>query len=101
MRRATGGGRVGQKRGMMMAASNESTDWHLTPRGWERGTQKMDHGTEEREPPTDRVWTVRFQESYSSIYSSPRRASKDSWRSSDNGKIGELLKQHGSAPQHL
>ena len=42
--------------GVTMAASNEWTEWHLTPRGWEEGSGRLDGvGVTHAEPPTDRV----------------------------------------------
>ena len=29
-----------------MSISHEWAEWHLTPRGWEVGTRKCDHGEE-------------------------------------------------------
>ena len=56
-----------------MSASNEYSIWHLTPRGWEEGTEKLDFGTTERPVPPDAVLTLEYHERYSSIYSAPER----------------------------
>jgi len=51
-----------------MSASNEWTEWHLTPRGWERGTEKEDFRRIDRERPTDRVWTTKWIEQQGHAY---------------------------------
>jgi hypothetical protein len=33
---------AGSRLGKIMAVSNEWTEWHLTPRGWEFGDEKTD-----------------------------------------------------------
>ena len=39
-----------------MSYSDEWTEWHLTPRGWERGSERTDGpDVEFKEPPADRV----------------------------------------------
>ena len=50
-----------------MSLSQESTEWHLTPGGWQRGTERMDFGNVTVvEPPSDRVATYRWVEKLSS-----------------------------------
>jgi hypothetical protein len=46
-----------------MPISDEWTDWHLTPKGWESGSLKVDgQGVTDIAPPDDRVLTVREHE---------------------------------------
>lgn len=44
-----------------MAASNEWDEWHLTPSGWVKGTEKTDFALNEVPPPKDRVATFKYQ----------------------------------------
>lgn len=57
-----------------MSLSNEWFEYHLTPAGWIAGTEKLDSGTRNVPVPTDRVLTVQFHDSRSSIYSKPELA---------------------------
>jgi hypothetical protein len=85
-----------------MSASNEWTEWHLTPRGWERGTEKMDFGnTIKRDPPSDRVLTVTFSEYLGSVHSKPKLSTVEDWRSDDAQAVEELEKRYGPAPNIL
>lgn len=84
-----------------MAASNEWTEWHLTPRGWERGTEKEDFRRIDRHPPTDRVLTFIYQEYFGSVHSRGDVSSKKTWNSDDEDAIQTLLKKHGDPPNHL
>lgn len=83
-----------------MSFSEEWADWHLTPRGWETGSQRIDgSGTEMRDPPLDRVATYRWNESDSPRNS--QRWSSTTWESCDHALIAELLAEHGEAPKRL
>lgn len=82
-----------------MSASNEYWTWHLTPRGWEEGTEKLDSGTIEKPVPDDTVLTLEYHERYGSIYSSPER-----WIESEivNQAEAEILKKkYGSTPPKM
>lgn len=82
-----------------MSASNEYFTWHLTPRGWEEGTEKLDSGTTTRPVPADTVLTLEFHERLSSVYSSFER-----WIETDfkNPKEAEVLKQKfGTRPREM
>lgn len=84
-----------------MSASNEWTEWHLTPRGWEEGTCKTDTALNEVTPPRDRFLTMKYQEFLSSTYSKADIGTKEIWRSSDGLAIENLLRQFGPCPNHL
>jgi hypothetical protein len=84
-----------------MSASNEWTQWHLTPRGWERGTEKEDFRRVDRDPPNDRVQTVTYREHLSSGFSSLDKLSDVEWESDDKAKIEALMQQFGHAPSRL
>ena len=85
-----------------MSFSLEYTDWHLTPRGWEKGTEKIDFGaTTEVKPPADRVLTFRFLEEQTSAYSKMHKSSRERWRSTDSAAVDRLLAKFGDAPNSL
>lgn len=85
-----------------MAASREWTEWHLTPRGWERGSEMVDVGNlTEVPPPADRVLTHKYREIMSSGFSPIDRYNDEIWRTDDEERIAELLKTFGSAPNTL
>ena len=81
-----------------MAASNEWFDYHLTPRGWELGTNKTDFAYEEKAPPSDRVLTIRLTEYLSSHFSTMDRGREELWRSPDEAGMAALIKTFGSSP---
>jgi hypothetical protein len=84
-----------------MSASNEWTEWHLTPSGWVVGTEKEDFRKIERDPPADRVKTVRWHDYLSSGFSKPHRYHSDVWSSEDKDAIARLEAQFGPAPGRL
>lgn len=85
-----------------MSASNEWTEWHLTPRGWERGTEKSDYGRVERDPPEDRVQTVVWTEHLSHIMSKQLdKGHQDQWQCEDAGLVAQLRAQFGAPPTEL
>ena len=84
-----------------MAASDEWTEWHLTPRGWERGSERVDVGNvTPRDPPADRVLTVRYRE-YSSWGANLTVYQDELWRSPDVESVDSLLRQFCEAPRSL
>lgn len=85
-----------------MAASNEWTEWHLTPRGWKSGSELVDVGNlTAKDPPFDRVLTVKYRESVSSMYSTTDRSSEEIWRGADEAEVAQLLATLGPAPRCL
>jgi hypothetical protein len=79
--------------------SNEWTEWHLTPRGWVRGSTRRDPKViDDVEPPSDRALTKRYCE-YG--VSSVEATQEELWRSPDAALVAGLLSQHGEAPRHL
>jgi hypothetical protein len=84
-----------------MAASNEWTEYHLTPEGWVVGDQRKDFGDLKRvEAPVDRVLTVTYQE-ISNGYGAVQNSLQENWRSDDDGVVVVLLAKFGSAPKSL
>jgi hypothetical protein len=85
-----------------MSASNEYTDWHLTPRGWEAGSARHDFGADRpKPPPHDRVLTIHYTEKMSSPFSPCLEAEDESWRGNNDAKIKQLLKQFGKCPAYI
>jgi hypothetical protein len=83
-----------------MSLSKEWTDWHLTPRGWEAGSQQTDFGKETNiDPPEDRVLTSRFHEEISSRFSKPEKWHEEIWRSPDQNTIDALRSKFGVPPE--
>jgi len=85
-----------------VAASNEWTEWHLTPSGWVAGSSKIDfQGVKTVEAPEDRYVTVKYSEYMSSAYSDVKKESRIVWESDDRDLIRELQKQHGECPDSI
>jgi hypothetical protein len=84
-----------------MSASNEWTEWHITPRGWEEGTCKTDTALNEVTPPEDRVLTMKYCEFLSSRFSKADIGAEELWRGSDSSTTQSLLAQFGPCPNHL
>ena len=84
-----------------MAASNEWTDYHLTPQGWVRGSERRDTGQPvTRAPPQDRVLTARYKETCNGY--GPVHESQDTqWESDDTKRVEELLAEFGPPPKLL
>ena len=79
-----------------MSYSDEWTEWHLTPRGWESGTQKTDFaGIVQKAAPADRVLTYKVQ---SSPWSHAHRGGTVLWRSPDKEAAKALLAKFGEPP---
>ncbi len=85
-----------------MSASHEWTEYHLTPRGWEKGAWKTDFGdTHKNDVPSDRVLTCEYHEFLSSVFAQMSRYTDETWRSRDENKVKELLKEFGECPNRL
>lgn len=85
-----------------MSASNEWTEWHLTPRGWERGREQVDFaGITERDRPSDAGQTVQNSEYMGSIYSASEKTQEVTWECGDRAATERLLAQFGPAPKTL
>lgn len=83
-----------------MSASNEWAEWHLTPRGWERGDFQLDAGRAQKgRIPSDRVMTCTYREYLSSAFSSLDRTVREEWRDADNSLADHLLARYGPCPE--
>ena len=82
-----------------MSLSDEWTEWHLTPLGWVRGSNRTDGiGVAAKPEPPDRVLTYRWCEEQSSSYSRANREREKVWESTDKVPVPKLLGQFGAAP---
>ena len=86
-----------------MSATNEWTEWHLTPRGWERGSERQDFGGKKTvTPPEDRVLTVRWVEYQSEARAKAQLCHENVWKSEDKELLIEKYKKiHGDSPANL
>lgn len=75
-----------------MSASNEWIDYHLTTEGWLSGTEKLDNGITEVNPPSNRILTRRYKEYVASTYSPLERSYQDIQQINDSDKISKYLK---------
>ncbi len=88
-----------------MPIRKEWTEWHLTPRGWERGsTRVQDAGNTWRQEPADRLLSCVYTEQQVSPEGQVTGWCEFSWRTKDPGKLEQLaksLQQFGSCPGRL
>lgn len=86
-----------------VSMSNEWTEWHLTPRGWEPGKSSLDfqpvRGPDK--PPKDRVLSVQYNEHMGSAVSKVSKLKNEIWRSPDASAINSLLKEFGECPEQI
>lgn len=85
-----------------MAVRKEWTEWHLTPRGWEKGATRV-HGQGNTwvEEPTDRILSCVYQELESSASPEVKKWSEETWRSKKPDEVGTALGQFGPCPEKL
>lgn len=85
-----------------MSASNEYTEWHLTPRGWERGTEKTDFQERiNRNPPPDTILSYKYYEFMSSPFSRMERGTNLLFGNPEDIATQEFLKKYGNCPYNL
>jgi hypothetical protein len=85
-----------------LSASNEWFEYHLTPQGWVDGSEKIDFsGVKEKEPPADRVLTLRFHEYMSSGFSPIDKWCDEQFRHEDKLLVNKLLEQFGEVPRQF
>ena len=89
-------------KGHNMSASHEWTEWHLTPRGWEQGSWKIDFGSvNHKDYPDDRVLTCQYHERLSSPFSQWQKYVDEIWRSDNESDVTELLQKFSNCPEYL
>jgi hypothetical protein len=87
-----------------MATRKEWTEWHLTPRGWERGaTRVQGKGNTWVDDPEDRVVSFVYQELETAVSPEVRRSSEETWRSKEvpDAEVDRMVRGHGGCPQKL
>jgi hypothetical protein len=85
-----------------MAARKEWTEWHLTPRGWEKGATRV-HGQGNTwvEEPIDRLLSCVYQEVEGDASSEVKKWSEETFRSKKAAELEGALKQFGACPERL
>ena len=85
-----------------MPEHREWTQWHLTPRGWERGAWSVD-GIQNPAvaPPPDRVATYEYEEAISAAENRLVPHCRRVWQIENPSLIVRLLAQWGPPPRQL
>jgi hypothetical protein len=87
-----------------MAIRKEWTEWHLTPRGWEKGsTRREGRGNDWRDEPADRLLSYQHCELHGAS-GPPKITTEETWRTKESGKVEQLesaLARYGSVPARL
>jgi hypothetical protein len=85
-----------------MAVRKEWTEWHLTPRGWEKGATRV-HGQGNTwvEEPLDRVLSCVYQELENSDPPQLKKWSEETWRSKKEEDVKAALEKSGPCPERL
>jgi len=85
-----------------MPARKEWTEWHLTPRGWEKGATRVhNQGNTWVEEPLDRVLSCVYQELETDATPEVKRWKEETWRSKKPEQVTELEKKYGPCPENL
>ncbi len=83
-----------------MAVRKEWTEWHLTPRGWERGSTRVEgRGNHWADEPEDRVASFVYSELKTDA--GTRRTAEPTWDNKVTAQVNELLTRFGSCPEKL
>jgi hypothetical protein len=84
-----------------MAARKEWSEWHLTPRGWERGSTRLQgKGNTWTDEPEDRVLSFVYTET-ETAGNGTTFGGEETWRSKSADNIVDLLERFGTCPQRL
>ncbi len=87
-----------------MPLRKEWTEWHLTPRGWETGSTRVEgEGNTWRDEPADRVLSFVYREQGGQS-GEPNATVEETWRTKDPAKLAEidaLITQFGTCPRAL
>lgn len=83
-----------------MATRREWTEWHLTPRGWERGSKRSQGKNNWADDPEDRVLSFVSKEEETSS-SAVTHSTEETWRSKTAENVDDLLRKHGDCPRKL
>lgn len=83
-----------------MSLSNEWYEFHLTPAGWVKGSEKLDGAGEKGAPtPADRTLTLRFHDYQSHTRAKCKRRREEVWRSDDAALVKLLIQKFGRSPE--
>jgi hypothetical protein len=86
-----------------MAIRKEWTEWHLTPRGWEKGsTRREGRGNDWQDEPADRVLSYQYCEFHG--IGEPKITTEETWRTKDPAAVGTIeaaLARYGAPPSRL
>jgi hypothetical protein len=86
----------------MVKRSRQWAEWHLTPRGWELGSTRLEpSGTQWKTEPEDRVLTLVYTETRTNPEAAPATSLDQSWCSKTAQELDPLLQQFGPCPQRL
>lgn len=81
-----------------MSGNREWWEFHLTPKGWIKGSESLAAGAKERPIPSDRMLTIRQNEQPSSAVAPAQTWSSIVWRHSNTRAIAALREQFGTLP---
>ncbi|MCT7577160.1 hypothetical protein [Aliarcobacter butzleri] len=85
-----------------MSASNEWTEWHLTKKGWEKGSSVIDFNQLITiEAPKDRLISYKYSEYQSYGFSSVEKSTELIWSSNKNEQIEKYFLKFGVCPQKI
>jgi hypothetical protein len=85
-----------------MAVRKEWTEWHLTPRGWEKGaTRVQGQGNTWVEEPLDRLLSCVYQEIETDASPEVKKSSEETFHSKKTTEVGEALRKYGPCPERL
>lgn len=80
----------------------EWTEWHLTPRGWEKGATRVHgKGNTWAEEPIDRLLSCVYQELESGSPPELKRWCEETWRSREEDAVNAALQKSGPCPERL
>jgi hypothetical protein len=79
------------------------TEWHLTPLGWEQGSQRQENSTQVKEvdSPLDRVLTCRYHQNVTLNSVWMQKHTIELWRHSDQKLVNRLIEEFGCCPESL
>jgi hypothetical protein len=84
-----------------MAITRQWAEWHLTPRGWELGSTRLNgRGNDWKTEPADRVLSCVYSET-AKDGGEPQRKTEESWRIKGESQIEAWLQKFGDTPQRL
>ena len=85
-----------------MPARKEWTEWHLTPRGWEKGATRVhNQGNTWVEEPVDRVLSCVYQELQTDASPEVQKWKEETWRSKKPAEVASLEQKFGPCPETL